>query len=96
MRFILEKKGLGNARLNMVKQVCVTCRASASLPCKCNEECACDFVLYRSHVVFHIVDRQGRERRVREVIIEAIAQAIAVAKRNRALTARTAPDGARL
>eukprot|EP00959_Pyramimonas_sp_CCMP1952_P191658 4007696-Pyramimonas_sp.AAC.1 len=37
-----------------------------------------------------------RERRVREVSLEAITQATAVAKTNRALRAKTAPDGARL
>eukprot|EP00959_Pyramimonas_sp_CCMP1952_P202970 4244745-Pyramimonas_sp.AAC.1 len=35
-----------------------------------------------------------RERRVREVSLETITQATAVAKTNRALRAKTAPDGA--
>ena len=37
-----------------------------------------------------------REQRIRQVSIEAITQATAVAKTNRALRAKTAPDGARL
>ena len=70
MRMLLEKVGLDSVRLNMIKEVCDTCREcrawqrpgnstlpSVSLPGKFCEEGELDLMFYKRHIIFHILDR---------------------------------------
>ena len=73
MRAILHAAGLDNARLDMIKPVCDTCREcrawdppghktmpSISLPTKFNTEGECDLMFYKRKIAFHIIDRTIR------------------------------------
>ena len=73
MRTILHAAGLGNARLDMIKPVCDTCREcrawdppghkimpSISLPMKFNAEGECDLMFYKGNIAFHSIDRAIR------------------------------------
>eukprot|EP00959_Pyramimonas_sp_CCMP1952_P415464 8705361-Pyramimonas_sp.AAC.1 len=70
MRLILDKVGLDNVRLNMVKEVCDACRGcrawerpgnsallSVSLPGNWLDEGEVDLMFYKKRTTFHIMDR---------------------------------------
>eukprot|EP00959_Pyramimonas_sp_CCMP1952_P034523 723844-Pyramimonas_sp.AAC.1 len=70
MRLILEKVGLDAVRLNMIKEVCDTCREcrawerpgnstlpSVSPPGNWLDEGEVDLMFYNKRIIFHIMDR---------------------------------------
>eukprot|EP00959_Pyramimonas_sp_CCMP1952_P074098 1548474-Pyramimonas_sp.AAC.1 len=70
MRLILDKVGLDNVRLNMIKEVCDTCREcrawerlgnstlpSVSLPGNWLVEGEMDLIFYKKRTICHIMDR---------------------------------------
>eukprot|EP00959_Pyramimonas_sp_CCMP1952_P114207 2388042-Pyramimonas_sp.AAC.1 len=70
MRLILDKVGLDNVRLNVIKEICDTCREcrawkrpgnstlpSASLPGNWLDEGEVDLMFHKKRTTFHIMDR---------------------------------------